>query len=101
MDDATILIEKMPVTKEDAGQIQTTFASAGYLLLKEVIAAHCVDRQVQAMNVGLYDATNPAADAATKAAKAAAARYKSVLDVLDELEGKPDDWFKVKLEPRR
>lgn len=96
-----IASNKWPLVQQDKDKIQTVLANPGYLLLKEIIAAHCVVAQVDAMNASLYDKDNPNAQAVASGAQAKAARLNAALDVLDEIEAKPDEWFKVTLEPRR
>lgn len=76
------------------------FATPAYLLLKEVLSAHCVYNQVEAMNAELYAQRNKTALELSNIAKVQAARYADCLSILDELEQKPDEWFKIKLEPR-
>lgn len=62
--------------------------------------ARCIDSQVRAMNATLYPDSERAVEEANMES-ANAVLNNAVLDVLDDLVNKEQEWFTVKLEPRR
>lgn len=90
---------KVPLEQVQQDQLQTLFASPGWAILREVISAHCVSAQAEFLDAFLYD-NEVAADRA-KSAKAQAKLYNDALDVLDGLQGKMDEWYRINLEQRR
>lgn len=96
---ATVIVTRQPVDATQQGSLRSLFSSAGFSLLKELVAAQCIDKQVEAMNRQLYPANPTAAEDAVEYAKAAV-RFNNALDVLLDLE-KNDDWWTVKLESTR
>lgn len=97
----TILFHPVTLDKRQSDQLAAATAHEGYLLLKDVITAHAIKLQVEAMNVGVYAKTNPDAKAKAEMIGEQAALYARALDVLDEIEKKPDQWFKAELKPGR
>lgn len=94
---ATILPSFLPPDSSQRGILQTLFGSPAYSLLKEVLVAHCIKHQVEAANLGLYEHNN-----ASAAIEANRAKFlNGMIDVLDDLAAKEDEWFTVKLEHRR
>lgn len=75
------------------------FASPGWLILREVLSAHCVEAQVAFLDASLYSSEN-AVDKATTS-KEAATRFNTAMDVLDEMQGKVEEWHRITLEQRR
>lgn len=80
-------------------QLTELFTSPGFSLLKELIASHCAESQVQAVNRQMYPENELNDQHATAALKRARA-FAGTLDVLDELEAGGDKWFTVKIEYR-
>lgn len=62
--------------------------------------ARCIERQVLSMNAALYPQSEHAAEDAKRDA-AAAYLLNAVLDVLDDLAKKEQEWWTVSIEPRR
>jgi hypothetical protein len=93
----TIVAQKLTLIEHDKEAVRKVFLTQGYLKLKEMIQARCIESQCEAMNALLY----PENDTATARAEAAHKRAVSLnqfLDTLDDLEQKEDQWFTVKLE---
>lgn len=66
-----------------------------------MLGARCIESQVAAMNAALYSGENEAAKKDFEVQRKQAELYSAVLDVLDDVGQKEDEWFTVKLEPRR
>lgn len=98
---STITISKIPFDSEQRSLLAKLYASPELSLLKEIIAAHAIQCQVEAMNASLYEQENVLAADTVEDQTRQAAIYNGVLDVLDDLGAKEDEWFTVKLEPRR
>jgi hypothetical protein len=98
---ATVILSKVNLDSEQRSLLAKLYASPELSLLKEVIVAHAIQCQVSAMNASLYDADNMLASDTVEDQTKQAALYNAVLDVLDDLGAKEDEWFTVKLEPRR
>lgn len=98
---ATILTSQIPADGDQRKLLAKLFVSPEYSFLKQVLAAHCIKAQTEAMNVGLYESNNEKAQEAAKNQRLQAELYNKVLDVLDDMANKEDQWFTVKLEPRR
>lgn len=62
--------------------------------------ARCVESQVNAMNAALYPQSEHAAEDASRNS-ADAYLFNAVLDVLDDLVKKEQDWWTVSIQPRR
>lgn len=94
---ATITCSRLPVAPTQRGDLEKLFGSPAFLLLKELVAAHCIVAQVDSMNAALYPG-NDAAEDKRKLEQEKAAEWNAVLDMLDELSGNEQEWFTVKLE---
>lgn len=94
-----VIATHIPIEDAQKDQLRTLFNSAGYALLREVIAAHCASHQVGFMNKAMYSNENAKAQAETD--RQAAARFMETMDVLDGLEKIEDQWFRINLEQRR
>ncbi len=70
--------------------------SAGYPILREVIASKAAHRAVEAANWAIAGDSEQA-----NAISAVAARYVACVEILDELQKSEDQWSTVKIEPRR
>jgi hypothetical protein len=97
----TIVFSPIPLDGEQRKRVESLFTQPGWVLLKEIIVANAIKRQVEAMNAGLYAEANNQAKADAQAAADRAARYSTTLDILDDLEQKEQEWFLAKLEARR
>lgn len=93
-----IVANKYPIEPPQVDNLRTLFESPAYTTLKEIIVAHCVHAQVQFMNCSLYNNDNATVQAMEHQTQAA--RFNNALDVLDDLEGKMEEWFRIKLETR-
>lgn len=98
---ATIIPSRIPADADQRGLLANLFASPGLSLLKEVLGARCIESQVAAMNAALYLGDNETARKDFEVQRKQAELYSAVLDVLDDVGQKEDEWFTVKLEPRR
>jgi hypothetical protein len=96
-----IFVSQIPTDGDQKKLLTGLFASPGLSLLKEIVAAHCVKYQAQAINAELYEHDNEKAKDIAENQRAQARLYNQVLDVLDDLGNKEEEWFTVKLEPRR
>ena len=92
-------VNRYPLSQEEIDKLRTLFASQEFLTLREILAAHCTEEQVRYMDASLYP-TESASQAADQA-KTAARRYNEVVEVLDWIEGKMDEWYRITLEQRR
>lgn len=92
-------ISKVPIENEQQDKLRTLFASPGWLILREVLSAACVEAQVAYMDASLYQNENAIERADT--AKAAAVRFNTTLDVLDEVQSNVDGWYRITIEQRR
>lgn len=96
----TIILTRQPLDATQQGSLRTLFDSPAFSLFKELVASRCVDKQVFAMNAALY----PNNEAATNDAAnyfAEASGLSALLDIIDDLVVNEDDWWTVKIEPRR
>ncbi len=75
------------------------FASPSYAALREIISAHCTKWQVEYLEASLY--SNEVAQGKADHAKTQAARFNTTLDVLDWIQEKGEEWFRINLEQRR
>ncbi len=96
----TIIVTRLPADATQRTTLQSLFGSPGFSLLKEMVAARCIQSQVEAMNARLYPSNEGAASAAVEEERMAA-EYNRTLDILDDIAQKEDEWFTVKLEHRR
>lgn len=94
---ATITCSRLPVAPTQRGDLEKLFSSPTFLLLKELVAARCIDAQVKSMNAALYPA-NEAAKEQQTTQQEAAINWNNVLDRLDDLSSGEQEWFTVKLE---
>ena len=94
-----IVTQKFIIEDVQKDQLRTLFSSPAYGLLREVIAAHCAEHQVDFVNKTMYDNENARAQAMESEAKAR--RFNSALNVLDDIEKIEDQWFRISLEQRR
>lgn len=97
---ATILISQIPADVDQRKLFTKLFASPEYSLLKKVVAAHCIKAQAIAINVSPYEGNSEKAKEEARIQTEQARLYSQVLDLLDDLANKEDEWFTVKLEPR-
>lgn len=94
----SLVAKKIPLEPAQADQLKTLFASAGFGILREVIAAHCAVAQVDYMNSSLYETDN--AENKALIAKLKAIEFNHALDVLDRLGQLEQEWFRINLEQR-
>lgn len=94
---ATIICSRLPADATQRGDLEKLFGSPAFLFLKEMVASRCIEAQVESMNAGLYG-DNEAAVEKKAAALNRASDLNKILDLLDDLSGKEDEWFTVKLE---
>lgn len=94
----TIVATKYPIEPPQADLLRTMFASPAYTTLKEILAAHCAFAQVEYSNRSCYENENAQEQASS--AQKRAVRLRATLDVLDDIEGKMEEWFRIKLEPK-
>lgn len=97
---ATITANRSPADAIQQGNLESLLSSPGFSLLKEVIAAHCIIHQVEAMNARLYP-ESVMANSAAGHAEALAIAHGHCLEVLDDILKNKEKWFTVKLEHRR
>lgn len=92
----TIVCQPYPATSSQRADLEKLFASPAFLLLKEVIASHCITAQVKAMNAGLHP-DSEAATAEKAGEELKAIHYNLALDLLDDLSKNDSKWFTVQL----
>ena len=97
---STIVTIREPLEEPRKEKIRRLMVSPEYLLLRDVVSAHCVTEQVNAMNGLLYPGTERAVEA-VGLHQERAAKYRSFLDILDDLEKKEEEWFTVRLDTTR
>lgn len=93
------IIEEIPLSQAEIDQIRTTLATAGYSLLREVIAAQVCKACLSYMDASLYD-TDSAQDQVI-ISKAKARKFEHAMEVLDQIAGNMDEWARIKLDQRR
>lgn len=96
----TIVSTRQPLDATQQGYLRKLFDSPAFSTLKEMVASRCIEHQIAAMNSSLYP-NNEAAVIATAQDIAAATKLNDLLDLLDDLEKKGQDWWTIKIEPRR
>lgn len=92
----TLTATKIPVEPEQADKLRVLFATPAYGTLREILVGRCALAQVEFMNTSLYQNDN--ADTRALEARAKAIGYNLVLDVLDDIQAKEQEWFRIKLE---
>lgn len=97
----TIVFSAIPLDADQKKRVQGLFGQPGWVLLKEIIAANAIKRQVTAMNAGLYSKINDDARKDMEGVADKAAQYATTLDILDDLEAKEQEWFLTELKARR
>lgn len=88
-----------PIEESQKDQLRTLFASPAYGLLREILVAHCTQHQVAFVNKSMYENENAIAQADD--ARVQASRFNGVLDVLDDIQKKEEQWFRINLDQRR
>ena len=96
----TILANRLPLNPEQRGLLAKLFASPEYSLLQQLIIARAINCQVDAMNTALYE-DNELAFIKADSQRKKAAFYQAMLDELESLALKEDQWSLVALEHRR
>lgn len=96
----TIVATRQPLDATQQGLLRNLFDSPAFSLLKEVVVARCIDRQVEAINAALYPNSETATDVAAHEI-AAASGLNTILDLLDDLSKEEQEWWTIKMEPRR
>lgn len=97
MPEAIIHSSKVLLTNAQKDSLRSLFGSPAYGLLKQIIAARATAAMIDSLNTGLHSDVNEAADELSKAAMQKARQHSRALDILDELQQKPDDCFTVNL----
>lgn len=92
-------VVRIPLEQTQQDQLRTLFASPGWLILREVLSAHCVEAQAEFLDASMYE--NDVATGRASAAQTKAKLFNDTLDVLDGLQGKMDEWYRINLEQRR
>lgn len=95
----SISTTRVPIEKEQSDQLQTLFASPGWLTLREILSAHCVEAQAAFMDASMYPNEN--ADNRATSEKAKAVGYNIALDILDLVQSNMEEWYRITLEQRR
>lgn len=97
----TVIVTRQPVDATQQGYLRSLFASPGFSLLKELVAARCIEKQANSMNAQLYPENDKAAERAAGFAKEAVC-FSDSLDVINDLEIEgPENWWTVKLATAR
>lgn len=96
----TIIVTRQPFDATQKGLLRKLFDSPEFSLFKEMVASRCTDKQVSAMNAALYPESETASEVAAKDI-GVARDLNAVLDILDDLEKQEEEWWTVKIEPRR
>lgn len=89
----------VPLEPAQQDQLRTMFNSPAFMSLREIISAHCTKWQADYLEFSLY-ATDQAEQKAAEA-KLEAMKFNLTLDVLDFIQEKGDQWFRITLEQRR
>lgn len=95
----SISATRVPIEQAQQDQLRTLFASPGWNVLREILSSHCAEAQAAYMDASMY-VTENATNKAT-AEKARAVDYNTTLDVLDAVQEKMDEWYRITLEQRR
>lgn len=96
----TIILNSIPADAVQRANLEALFASPGFSLLKEIVSAHCIKAQTEHLKRAMYP-NNDVNDQIGSDKLAEAVFLNAMLDKLDEIEGKEQNWFTVKLEHRR
>lgn len=94
---ATIIVTRPAVGATQRADLEKLFASPSYLLLREIVASRCIAHQAEAMNAALYP-DNEDAKVRFEVERQKASDCNKVLDMLDDLQEKAEEWTVVKLE---
>lgn len=88
---------RLPADATQQAELRKFFNSEIFTLLKEMVAAHCAQHQINAMRVLLYP-DNEKAKLIAGEETARAALFNSLLDMLDDISKKEEEWFTVRTE---
>lgn len=97
---ATLIPTRQPLDATQQGLLRTMFGSPAFSLFKEMVVARCIDRQINALNAALYPENEVASNTAQTEMTEAVA-LNGLLDLLDDLENQEQEWWTIKVEPRR
>lgn len=97
---ATLIPTRQPLDATQQGLLRTMFSSPAFSLFKEMVVARCVDKQISAMNAAIYPENEVASNTAQEDITEAVA-LNGLLDLLDDLENQEQEWWMIKVEPRR
>lgn len=93
---AILTVTHQPLAATPRGSLKNLIDSAGFQVLREVVASRSAGEAVEAANwIANEDLER------SKARAVIAARYAACVEILDELQKSEDQWFTVKIEPRR
>lgn len=93
----TLIVARQPAGATQRADLEKLFASPAFQFLKEMVASRCVVHQVEAMNAMLYP-NNEDAVAKLEAEKRRSSECALVLDMLDDISKKEEEWFTVAIE---
>ena len=93
---AILTVTHQPLAATPRGSLKNLVDSAGFQVLREVVASRSAEEAAEAANWAANDNFESAKDRAI-----VAARYAACVEILDELQKSEDQWVTVKIEPRR
>lgn len=96
----TIILTSLPADATQRDHLEKLFTSQGFSLLKEIVAAHCIKAQTEHLNRVMYP-KNEVNTVIGSDKLEEAVFLNAMLDKLDEIEKKEQNWFTVTLEHRR
>jgi hypothetical protein len=96
----TIIANNLPLNPDQRGLLAKLFASPEFSLLQQLLVAKAIGNQVDAMNTALYE-DNELAFIKADSLRKKAVFYQAMLDELEALALKEDQWSLVALEHRR
>jgi hypothetical protein len=93
---AILTVTRLPLDATSMGILKNHVDSAGFKILKEVVASYAAENAAEAANW-----LAAGGDEASKSRASMAAVYRECVELLDELQEKPQMWSTIKIEPRR
>lgn len=96
----TIILSSLPADATQRDLLEKLFTSPGFTLLKEIVAAHCTKAQTEHLNRVMYPKNEVNREIGSDKLEEAVL-LNAMLDKLDEIEKKEQNWFTVTLEHSR
>ena len=95
----TLIATRLPADATQRELLKVLFGSPGFQLLKEMVASHAVDSQIEAMNraINPSESNNEIGSSAMQKA----IQFGFCRDLLDDIGTKDQMWFTVRVDQRK